>query len=77
MRNVEKLCIRCAFSYRNRRTGNSSYCCSKSKWVNIDLIDGTSGPVYCNVERIGGWIFSRMFNRCGEEGRFWERKSSG
>lgn len=68
-----KLCKEC----RHFCEGLAFLCSRKAKDVvsrqtGITCRDGYESA---NIERFGGWITSRLFGLCGEEGRFWESKT--
>jgi hypothetical protein len=52
--------------------------CKQAVISKISLVTGKadewSSEYYCSFQREHDWLASRLFNRCGKEGRWFEKK---
>ena len=79
-----KLCKDCKFLVPSTRHGDKGVrwgSCSRIPESPVEVNNLVTGKAndsdttqYAACERIGGWLYARIEGKCGEEGRFFQRK---
>ena len=70
---MTKICNECRHNIFNENR-MKDVCYRPTGGVNLVTGALNRSSISCEVERMTGFILSRIINRCGKEGRFYEEK---